>query len=57
MSAEEALAGMEQTRQAVAALTGVRQQFIDAGWAPENAERMVIELLAAETAKAKGGRK
>lgn len=39
------LALMESTKDAVASFTGIKQQFIDAGWSPEAAEQMVIELF------------
>jgi hypothetical protein len=41
------LAILEKTKDAVATMTGFRQQFIDAGWEPANAERAVIVLLEA----------
>ena len=39
------LEAMEQARDAVAALNGLRQQFIDAGWDEHNAEHMVIAIV------------
>lgn len=39
------LAGMEAVRDSVAAFTGMKQQFIDAGWTPAGAEGMVIAIL------------
>lgn len=44
------LAFIEQTQQAVSAITGVKQQFIDAGWNEHNAERATIALLAVSSA-------
>jgi len=42
---ERMLAMMGEFANAVAALSGVRQQFIDAGWQPDNAEKMVITMM------------
>lgn len=39
------LALMEQTADTVAAFTGIKQQFVDAGWSERNAEMFVIELF------------
>lgn len=47
MTGDELMQAMETARDAVAALTGMRQQFIEAGWSPENAELMVVEILRA----------
>lgn len=41
---------MESARDAVAAYTGIRQQFIDAGWSERMAEAMVVEILRTNTA-------
>jgi len=40
------LLAMEQAATAVAAMTGIKRQFIDAGWNEHNAEKATIELLA-----------
>ena len=45
MKDEKLLGVMEDMKTMVAAYTGLRQQFIDAGWHPHNAESMVIALL------------
>lgn len=39
------LQAMEETATAVAMMTGIRAQYIEAGWSPANAELMVIESL------------
>ncbi|HLS02182.1 MAG TPA: hypothetical protein VK054_09420 [Beutenbergiaceae bacterium] len=36
---------LDQTAIAVEAYTGMKQQFVAAGWSERNAERMVIALL------------
>lgn len=36
---------MDRAKVSVAAFTGMRQQFIDAGWSEEGAEQMVIATL------------
>lgn len=38
------LDAMGQMADAVALFTGIRQQFLDAGWTPEHAEQLVIEI-------------
>lgn len=48
---ERMLASMGDFANAVAALTGIRQQFIDAGWQPDNAEKMVIAMMQNSAAK------
>jgi hypothetical protein len=40
------MAMMEQVAQSVAALTGIKQQLIDAGWNEHNAEKLTIQMLA-----------
>lgn len=45
MNAELALKLMEEAANAVAAFTGLKNQFINSGWSKENAETMVIEIL------------
>lgn len=45
MSDYDPMAAMEKAKDAVAVLTGVKQQFIDAGWDQLHAERATIELL------------
>jgi hypothetical protein len=40
------MAIMEQVANSVAALSGIKAQFVDAGWDPANAEKMTIQLLA-----------
>ena len=45
MSPEELMKTLDESARAVAALTGVRQQFIDAGWTPEHAEEAVLIML------------
>lgn len=42
----EMLKMLEETANSVAACTGIKQQFIDAGWDEHNAEQMVIAMLA-----------
>lgn len=48
---ERLLAMMGDMANAVAAFTGMRQQLIDAGWQPDNAEKMVIAVVTASAAK------
>lgn len=36
---------LEQSKGAIAALTNLRQQFIDAGWSEPAAEQMVYALM------------
>ena len=48
MSKDEAanlLDAVGQAANAVAALTGIKQQFVAAGWHEHNAERMVYALM------------
>lgn len=42
---DQLLAMMEQMAPLVAAMSGVRAQFIDQGWQPGNAEQMVIAMF------------
>lgn len=42
---------MEQSQNAVAVFTGIRQQFIDAGWTSVGAERMVHEMLRQQSGR------
>jgi hypothetical protein len=37
--------GMEEFAKFVAVCTGMRQQFIDAGWSSENAEALVVHAM------------
>ena len=40
---------LEQSKDAVATLTGLKQQFIDAGWTPRGAEQMTYAILLQQT--------
>lgn len=42
---------MEQAKTAVSALTGIKQQFIDAGWSDSNAEQAVVAMLMANSSR------
>ena len=42
-----------QSANAVAAFTGIKQQFVDAGWNESNAERMVYAMLMQNTGGAR----
>ncbi len=44
---DELFKAIEGARDAVAAYTGIRQQFIDSGWSAEASEQMVIEMMRA----------
>lgn len=45
-AAVQALTGLiEAGRDYVAALTGIKQQFVDLGWSPESAEELVVEMV------------
>jgi hypothetical protein len=46
---EDALRVMEQTADYVATATGIRQQFIDAGWTQRGAEDMTRDTAAHRT--------
>jgi hypothetical protein len=39
------LESMGESQKAVAALTGMKQQFINAGWSEPVAEQMVVEIF------------
>jgi hypothetical protein len=43
--ADDLMKTMEDFATVVAVWSGVRQQFIDAGWHPEHAELMIIEIM------------
>ena len=52
MTSTERLLMLDMQAQAadmVAAITGIKAQFVTAGWDPGNAERMVIEVLRASS--------
>ena len=38
-------AAIESFSAAVATFTGIKQKFVDSGWNPDNAERMLIALM------------
>jgi len=40
---------VEMARDIVAAMTGVKQQFVEAGWSEEAAEQMVVTMFKAGT--------
>lgn len=44
--AEELMKVLDEASKNVAILTGMKAQFMDAGWDEKNAERVVIQLLA-----------
>ncbi|WP_269939028.1 hypothetical protein [Arthrobacter sp. HY1533] len=47
MSNEQAMKAMEEATQGIAMINGLRQQLIDAGWDPGNAEMAVVSMLNA----------
>jgi len=47
MDANDLLKALSDTADGVAAMTGVKAQFIEAGWSEPNAELMVLEMLRA----------
>lgn len=51
--AADPFAAIEESAKAVAALTGIRSQFIEAGWSEVNAELAVIEMIRLSIAQAK----
>lgn len=52
-SSSDYLKAMDDAATAVATMTGVKAQFVDAGWSVEGAEQMVIELMRNATASIK----
>ncbi len=54
-SNEVAMTAMEDIAPFVATMTGFKQQFIDAGWTPEIAERLVLEAWQAGRAANENG--
>lgn len=44
-SAEQLMQVQDQVATSVAAFTGVKAQFIAAGWSPEAAEQMTLEMF------------
>jgi hypothetical protein len=44
-SAEQIMAGLEEITMAIAAFTGIKAQFVEAGWDERVAEFMVLEML------------
>lgn len=43
--AEDLMKLIEEFATMVAMWSGVKQQFIDAGWKPDHAEQMIIEIM------------
>lgn len=50
-SADDLLKSMEVSATVVELYTGYRNSFIAAGWSPQGAEQMVIEMVRATAAK------
>ena len=46
---EDALRMMGEIKTVVAAVTGIKQQFVDAGWTAEGAEQMTLHLMKQST--------
>lgn len=45
MDTHDLLKAMEETRNAIAAITGMKQQLLDNGWSEPGAEQLVITLI------------
>lgn len=45
VTADQLMIVLEQTPAVVAMLTGIKQQFVDSGWSPANAELITIGLF------------
>lgn len=41
---------LSQSSDFVATMTGLKQQFVDAGWEPANAEKIVVHLYTTQGA-------
>lgn len=46
---EALMKAIEQSKDFIATMTGIKQQFIEAGWTPKSAEQMTHAMLVAST--------
>lgn len=53
---DQFLAALEQSRDFVATMTGIKQQFVEAGWTEVVAEHMTYAMLVAGQNAARNGK-